>query len=33
MRQRDFIINGKPGITEDEYEEVTQRFAAAGIKP
>ncbi len=25
-RQRDFIINGKPGVTEDEYETVA-RFA------
>jgi hypothetical protein len=32
-RQRDFIIRGKPGITEDEYEAVARRFAAAGIKP
>jgi hypothetical protein len=32
-RQRDFIVNGKPGITEDEYEEVARRFAAVGIKP
>ena len=29
-RQRDFIFNGKPGITEDEYEAVARRFAAAG---
>ena len=32
-RQRDFIIRGKPGITEDEYEAVARRFAAVGIKP
>ena len=32
-RQRDFIINGKPGITEDEYQAVARRFAALGIKP
>jgi hypothetical protein len=32
-RQRDFIISGKPGITEDEYEAVARRFAAVGIKP
>jgi len=32
-RHRDFIVNGKPGITEDEYEEVSRRFAAVGIKP
>jgi hypothetical protein len=31
-RQRDFIIGGKPGITEDEYEAVARRFAALGIK-
>jgi hypothetical protein len=27
-RQRDFIVNGKPGITEDEYKAVARRFAA-----
>jgi hypothetical protein len=32
-RQRDFVFNGKPGITEDEYEAVARRFAAVGIKP
>ena len=32
-RQRDFIFNGKPGITEDEYQDVARRFAAVGIKP
>jgi hypothetical protein len=32
LRQRDFIVGGKPGITEDEYEAVARRFAAAGIK-
>jgi hypothetical protein len=31
-RQRDFIINGKPGVTEDEYEAVAGRFAVLGIK-
>ena len=31
-RQRDFIINGKPGITEGEYETVARRFAAVGIE-
>ena len=31
-RQRDFVFNGKPGISEDEYETVAQRFAAVGIK-
>ena len=25
-RQRDFIVNGKPGITEDEYQAVARRF-------
>jgi hypothetical protein len=30
-RQRDFIIDGKPGITEDEYEAVARRFAAVRI--
>jgi hypothetical protein len=30
-RQRDFIVNGKPGITDDEYETVARRFAAVGI--
>jgi hypothetical protein len=31
--QRDFICNGKPGITEGEYEAVARRFGALGIKP
>jgi hypothetical protein len=31
-RQRDFITNGKPGITEEEYEATARRFAAAGIE-
>jgi len=31
-RQRDVIGNGKPGITEDEYQAVARRFAAVGIK-
>jgi hypothetical protein len=31
-RQRDFMIGGKPGITEGEYETVARRFAAVGIK-
>ncbi len=26
-RQRDFIVGGKPGITEDEYKAVARRFA------
>ena len=29
--QRDFIINGKPGVTEDEYEAVAGRFAVLTI--
>ena len=32
LRQRDFVISGKPGITEDEYKTVALRFAAAGIR-
>jgi hypothetical protein len=32
-RQRDFIVDGKPGIMEDEYEAVLRRFAAVGIGP
>lgn len=28
-QQRDFILNGKPGLTEDEYEVVERRFGAA----
>jgi hypothetical protein len=31
LRERDFITGGRPGITEDEYEAVAQRFAALGI--
>ena len=31
-RQRSFIISGKPGVTEHEYEAVARRFATAGIK-
>jgi hypothetical protein len=31
-QQRDFIIGGKPGIAEEEYEAVVRRFAAIGIK-
>jgi hypothetical protein len=30
-RQRDFIINGKQGITKDQHEAVARRFAALGI--
>ena len=32
VRQRDFVIGGKPGITAEEYETVTRRFAALGVK-
>lgn len=32
LRQRNFIIGGKLGITEEAYEEVAGRFALAGIK-
>jgi hypothetical protein len=32
LRQRDFIIDGKPGIMEGEYEAVARRFAALGIR-
>jgi hypothetical protein len=31
VRQRDFIVAGNPGITVQEYDTVTQRFAAVGI--
>lgn len=31
VRQRDFIVGGEPGITADEYDAVTRRFAAVGI--
>jgi hypothetical protein len=32
LRQRDFIIGGKPGITAEEYETVARRFAAIGAR-
>ena len=32
VAQRDFIVNGKPGITQEEYETVARRFAAVGIQ-
>jgi hypothetical protein len=32
VRQRDFVIGGKPGITAEEYETVTRRLAALGVK-
>jgi hypothetical protein len=31
--QCDFVFNGNPGITENEYEAVARRFAAVGINP
>jgi len=31
QRQRDFISNGKPGITPREYEAVACRFVSTGI--
>ncbi|MBV9448749.1 MAG: hypothetical protein JO345_22905 [Streptosporangiaceae bacterium] len=31
-RQRDFLINGKPGITHEEYDIVARRFAAVGVR-
>jgi hypothetical protein len=30
-KQRDFIVNGKPGITEEDYQAAARRFTAAGI--
>jgi hypothetical protein len=30
LRQRDFVIGGKPGITAEEYAIVIDRFAASG---
>ena len=33
LAQRDFIVAGKPGIAEEEYETVACRFAAVGIRP
>jgi len=30
-RMRDAVVNGRRGITEEEYETVAQRFAVAGI--
>jgi hypothetical protein len=32
LRQRDFIVGGKPGITADEYDGVVRLFAALGVK-
>jgi Aspartyl protease len=30
-RQREFIFDGRPGITDDEYDMVAERFAAVGL--
>jgi hypothetical protein len=32
LRQRDFIVAGKPGVTAEDYDTVAHRFAAAGLK-
>lgn len=32
VRQRDFIIGGKPGITAKEYEAVMRRFTGIGVR-
>ena len=31
IRQRDFIFNGKPGVTAEEYDEVERRFVAVSV--
>lgn len=31
-RQRDFVVGGKLGITQDEYNAVAERFAAVGAE-
>jgi hypothetical protein len=31
LRQRDFIMDGRPGIAMDEYDTVAQSFARAGV--
>ena len=33
VRQRDFTVGGKLGITQDKYNAVASRFAAIGIGP
>jgi hypothetical protein len=33
LRQRDFIVAGEPGITDEECKVIARRFAAAGITP
>jgi hypothetical protein len=32
LHQRDFIGDGKPGVTAEEYELVARRFAAIGVR-
>ena len=32
LRQRDFLVGGKPGITISEYDTAARRFAPLGIK-
>ena len=32
LRQRDFIVSGRPAMTADEYDAVACRFAGLGIK-
>jgi hypothetical protein len=32
LRQRDFIVDGKPGIPAEEYDAVARRFASVGMK-
>jgi len=32
LRQRDFIVMDKPGMTADDYDAVVQRFAEAGCR-
>jgi hypothetical protein len=31
LRQRDFIVGGKPGVSAEDYDAVATRFAALGI--
>lgn len=31
-RQREFIMDGQPGITEEDYNAVARKFAALGIE-
>lgn len=32
IRQRDLIVDSKPGIAQDEYEAVARRFTDGGVK-